>query len=102
MGNICGESSSDGLEKKVTMTRDKKLSDSGGIKASYTTVDGHTGMNFKGKTLTKVTKESEAKNYMKIFDYNAEESLVKLRTFLPEFYGATEDPEATTKHKWKI
>ena len=53
-------------------------------------------MNFKGRTLTKTTKTSEAKNYLRIFDEDAEESLVKLRPFLPEFYGATEDPEIET------
>ena len=59
-------------------------------------------MDFKGKTLVKVTKESEVRNYQRIYDENAEESLVKLRPFIADFYGAEENQDLPGKHKWKI
>ena len=90
MGTICCENNEHDEEQYLR------------LKTTYSTVDGHTGMEFKGNTMVKVTKESEARNYQRIFDEGAEESLVKLRPFLVDFYTAVENQNLPGKHKWKI
>ena len=82
MGTVCCDQDTSLERAESNEERLRKFSD------CYSTVEGHTGMTFIGPKLIKVTKESEARNYMCIFSDDAEESLVKLRPFLPKFYGA--------------
>ena len=66
----------------------------------YTRVDGHTGMQFQGDILAKVTKEAEAANYEAIFDPNQQDqSLVKLRPFLSEFRKSEPNPDKADKKR---